>query len=258
MNSYPKTVLAIHAHPDDTEAYNSGLLKLLKDKGYKIFIATMTAGGLGSANLSQCKAIITRKKEAFKAAEALDAEYYCFDQEDGFVFDNEKIRMDVAEFIRAVNPGIIFTHLPFDYHSDHRTTANIVEVAAMVSTLPNLPTKEPPLEITPLLYHTAPIQLTDQLGDKIADPHFYADITTAMNKKMEMLSCHESQIELMKMMHKMDNFFEKMKEYNVDLGKKCGAEFAEAYWQHLGGGFQKDPLVQEELKDFIILPEGRE
>ena len=38
---FNKVVLAFHAHPDDTEAFASGTLKLLKDKGYKIIIATM-------------------------------------------------------------------------------------------------------------------------------------------------------------------------------------------------------------------------
>ena len=41
---FNKVVLSINAHPDDAEAWNAGALKLLKDKGYKIVIATMTAG----------------------------------------------------------------------------------------------------------------------------------------------------------------------------------------------------------------------
>ena len=39
---FNKVVLSINAHPDDAEAWNAGALKLLKDKGYKIIIATMT------------------------------------------------------------------------------------------------------------------------------------------------------------------------------------------------------------------------
>lgn len=258
MNTFPKTVLSIHAHPNDTEVLNSGLLKLLKDRGYKIFIATLTAGGLGSINTTQCKTIITRKKEANKAAESLDAEYYCFDLEDGFIFDNEKIRIDVSEFIRAVNPGIVFTHIPHDFHIDHRTTANIVEIASIMATLPNLTKKEPPLETIPLLYHTAPIELQTPLGEPISPPHFFADITTSMSKKMQMLSLHESQIEVMKHRHDMDNFFNKMQEYNAKLGKLCGVEFAEAYWQHIGCGFPRIPLIQNELNEFIIEKRARE
>jgi hypothetical protein len=29
-------------------------------------------------------------------------------------------------------------------------------------------------------------------------------------------------------------------------------DYAEVYWQHLGGGFQMEPLVQKELHSFLI------
>ena len=44
---FNKVALSINAHPDDAESWNAGALKLLKDKGYKIIIATMTWGDLG-------------------------------------------------------------------------------------------------------------------------------------------------------------------------------------------------------------------
>jgi hypothetical protein len=31
-----------------------------------------------------------------------------------------------------------------------------------------------------------------------------------------------------------------------------GVEYAEVYWQHIGGGFQKDKQVQTELSEFLI------
>lgn len=257
MFDFPKRILAIHAHPDDTESFCSGTLALLKQKGYEISIATMTAGGMGGINSTECQTIITRKKEAAAAAEVLGADYYCFDQRDGFVFDSEALRHQVAELIRDIAPGIIMTHLPTDYHSDHRVTASVTEIAAMLSTLPNLITKADPLEITPLLYHTTPLSLTNPVGGiPYPTPTFYVDITSAIDTKMNMLSKHETQIDLMRVMHKMDNFFEEMKKNNVELAQKAGgkAEYAEAFWQHLGGGFQKDDLLQRELKDLIIYP----
>ncbi len=253
MKKYPKTILSIHAHPNDCESFNSGALKLLKDKGYEIYIASLTGGGLGSYKLSQCKAILTRKQEAANAAEVLDARYYCFDQEDCFLFDNEKIRIDVASLIRAINPGIVFTHLPHDYHADHRVTSKIVEMACLISTLPNFQTKEPPLEVAPLLYYTSPRKTIDILGTPLVEPHFYINIESALNKKMEMFAKQESQIELYKEVYPEVNFFDKMKEINTSMGEKCGIKYAEAYWQHHGRNFNTDPLVQSELEEFTIL-----
>jgi hypothetical protein len=70
--------------------------------------------------------------------------------------------------------------------------------------------------------------------------------------KKEMLGYHISQIDLMKHMHKIDDFFGFVLEGNRNFGRMAGVEYAEVYWQHLGGGFQKDPLVQSVLAEYII------
>lgn len=250
---FNKVALSFAAHPDDAEAFCAGTLKLLKDKGYEIVIATMTAGGMGGINSTQKDTMEARKEEARKAASVLDAEYYCMCGYDGFLFDTEELRLAAISLMRKVQAGIVITHLPMDYHSDHRTTCNIVESAAMISSLPNVPVDEKPLEVTPLLYHSAPLTLSDPIGTEIVPPHFFVDISSVMDTKMEMLAYHQSQIELMRVMHKMDNFFDVMKQANVDYGKMAGLDYAEVFWQHLGGGFQREPQIQDDLKEFVVV-----
>lgn len=249
---FNKVVLSVHAHPDDAEAWNAGTLKLLKDKGYKIVIATLTGGDLGGCNTGMEETAKLRFEEARKAASVLDAEYFSLGGTDGFLFDDKAMRLKTVSLIRKVKAGIIFTHLPTDYHSDHRTTANIVETAAMISSLDPVPVDEKPVSITPLLYHTSPLSLSDPLGTKITPPHFFIDVTSVIETKKKMLEFHISQIELMRHMHKMDDFFGFVVEGNRNYGKMIGVEYAEVYWQHLGGGFQKEPLVQKELQSFLI------
>ena len=249
---FNKVVLSIHAHPDDAEAWNAGVLKLLKDKGYKIVIATLTGGDLGGCKMSMEETARVRGEEAKKAAAVLDADYYTLGGIDGFLFDTKELRLKVISLIRKIGAGVIFTHLPSDYHSDHRTTANIVETAAMVSSLDTVPVKEKPVDITPLLYHTSPLTLSDPLGSQIVPPHFYVDVTSVIDTKKKMLGFHISQIDLMKHMHKMDDFFGFVAEGNKNYGKMVGVEYAEVYWQHLGGGFQKDPQIQNDLKEFLV------
>ena len=249
---FNKTVLSIHAHPDDAEAWNAGVLKLLKDKGYKIVIATLTGGDLGGCNMTMEETARVRFEEAKKAALVLDAEYYSLGGIDGFLFDTKELRLKTISLIRKVNAGIIFTHLPYDYHSDHRTTANIVEAAAMVSSLDTVPVSEKPVQVTPLLYHTSPLTLSDPLGSQIIPPHFYVNVTSVMETKKQMLEKHISQIDLMKHMHKMDDFFGFVVEGNRNYGKMAGVEYAEVYWQHLGGGFQKEQQVQQDLSAYLI------
>lgn len=249
---FNKVALSFHAHPDDAEAWNAGVLKLLKDKGYKIVIATMTGGDMGGCNMSMEETAQVRYEEARKAAAVLDAEYYTLGGTDGFLFDTKEMRLKVISIMRKVKAGVVFTHLPTDYHSDHRTAANIVETAAMISSLDPVPVKEKPLEITPLLYHTSPLTLSDPLGSLIVPPHFYVDVTSVIETKKKMLEYHISQIDLMKHMHKMDDFFGFVLEGNRNYGKLAGVQYAEVYWQHLGGGFQKESQVQNDLAEFLV------
>jgi LmbE family N-acetylglucosaminyl deacetylase len=51
-HKFNKVALSFNAHPDDAEVWNAGALKLLKDKGYKIVIATMTGGNLGGCKMT--------------------------------------------------------------------------------------------------------------------------------------------------------------------------------------------------------------
>lgn len=252
MKEFNKIALSFHAHPDDAEAWNAGTLKLLKDKGYKIVIATMTGGDLGGCNMNMEETAKVRFEEAKKAAAVLDAEYYSLGGTDGFLFDTKEMRLKAVSLIRKVRAGIIFTHLPTDYHSDHRTTANIVETAAMISSLDPVPVSEKPLETTPLLYHTSPMTLSDPIGSKITPPHFFIDVTSVIATKKKMLEHHISQIDLMKHMHKIDDFFGYVLEGNRNYGKMASADYAEVYWQHLGGGFQKEQQLQRDLSEFLI------
>jgi LmbE family N-acetylglucosaminyl deacetylase len=249
---FNKVALSINAHPDDAEAWNAGALKLLKDKGYKIVIATMTSGDMGGCNMTMEETARIRVEEARKAASVLDAEYYMLGGTDGFLFDTREIRLKTISLMRKVKAGIVFTHLNNDYHSDHRTTSNIVEAAAMIASLGTVPVDEEPLEITPLLYHSSPLTLSDPLGTSIVPPHFYVDVTSVIETKKKMLECHVSQIDLMKHMHKINDFFGYVLEGNRNYGKMAGVEYAEVYWQHLGGGFQKEPQVQNDLSEFLI------
>ncbi len=252
MKEFNKTVLTIQAHPDDTEIFCSGTLSLLRERGFKIVIATMTNGGMGGVAEDEKRTAATRKKEASRAAEILDAEYYCLDERDGYLFDNSEIRIKVTSLIRRVNAGIIITHLPFDYHPDHRATSTIVEAAAIVSTLPNIPSKEKPTDLTPLLYYSAPFGFRNNMGGKIPDPDFFIDVTTKFNIKKEMLGCHESQKAVMELMFNITDFFGDMRETDLKTGKMAGVKYAEAYWQNKGAGFYPEPLIQEKLKGFSL------
>lgn len=245
-----ETILAFHAHPDDTEVFCSGTLALLAKAGYRVVIATATGGGMGGMGEGEQRTVERRLEEAKEAAEVIGAEYACLGGRDGFLFDSEGMRIAALEVIRRYSPKLVLTHLPFDYHSDHRVTSNIVEVACMLSTLSNAPAHTAPIEKTPLLYHTAPLRMRDNVGRPVDEPDFYVDVTEVMETKMKMLGCHETQQVLMRRMHGMDDFFGEMREFTRQRGIEAGCAFAEAFWQHAGGGFETVPLLQNFLRQY--------
>jgi LmbE family N-acetylglucosaminyl deacetylase len=81
----PRTILVIQAHPDDAEIFCAGTLALLREKGHRIVITTITSGGMGGIGMDVEATAATRKAEAAEAAGLIESEYHCLDQRDGFL-----------------------------------------------------------------------------------------------------------------------------------------------------------------------------
>lgn len=251
--SNSKNILVIQAHPDDAEIFCSGTLALLREKGHRVVIATMTSGGMGSVDMDEETTAKTRKGEGAAAAAIIGAGYACMDQRDGYLFDSPEMRIETTELIRRERADVVLTHLPNDYHPDHRATSSIVESATLLSTLKNVPSKIAPLDKTPILYHTTPFNLTDHMGNPYK-PHFYINIGSVIETKKKMIGAHHSQIALMNHMFGKESFVEDMlDDHDRKLGPQMGVEYAEALFQHLGGGFPQEPFLQQTLREYVRL-----
>lgn len=248
-----KTIIAIQAHPDDAEIFCAGTLALLAEKGHRIVIVTMTSGGMGGVGMDEETTAMTRKGEAAAAANVIDAAYISMDQRDGYLFDSPELRIETTELLRRERADVVLTHLPNDYHPDHRATSSIAESATLLTTLQNVPSNLEPLPVTPILYHTTPLNLTDHLGNAY-HPNFYVDISSVIETKRKMIAAHHSQIELMRHMFGKQNFVEDMlNDHDRRLGPKMNSEYAEAFVQHMGGGFPHTPFIQQTLRENVRL-----
>src|SRR5207249_3670966 len=112
-------VLALFAHPDDTEFLCAGTLALLADQGAGIWIAAMTAGDCGSTSLSPAKISKVRRREAQRAARIIGARYSTLGERDLSILYDRPTVSKVMELLRSVNPMLVFTHSPVDYMVDH-------------------------------------------------------------------------------------------------------------------------------------------
>lgn len=249
-----KTILALCAHPDDAEIRCAGTLFLLKAAGWNVHICTVSTGDCGSAELTPNEIAIIRRQEAKNAAAFLGAEYHCLGGQDLRIFDDDYFRSKTVELIRIVRPDVVITHFPIDYMPDHTVTSELARMATFTASIRNYVTGPasavPPVSSIPALYYFRPLGEVDWLGNEI-EPHFLVDISSVMDKKAEMLACHASQRDWLRIQHGMDQYIEEMKRADAAAGSKAGVKYAEGFCMHKGHGYPLKPVIEEALSGFV-------
>ena len=250
----PLRVLALFAHPDDTEFLCAGTLSLLADRGAVIHIATMTAGDCGSTILPPHKISRLRVKEARHAASVLGAQYTCLKEKDLLVFYDRPRLSKVMELVRRLDPSLVFTHSPSDYMLDHETTSRLCQTACFGGMAPNFRTgaRNPakPLRAIPHLYYTQPTGSTDILGKEIV-PSFFVNIEETLGRKEQMLACHESQQAWLKSQQGISGPADSMRKMAAWTGALVAFRWAEGFRQHVGQGFPQNDLLSAWLGELV-------
>ncbi len=246
-----KTVLAIVSHPDDAEFLCAGTLALLHRKGWEIRIATMTAGDCGSIKLGKDEISEIRKKEAANSAKILSGGYECLGSEDLFILYDRPTITRVVAHVRKVRPHMVITMSPSCYMIDHEITSQLAQSACFAGGFVNLETPGiPPIDYIPHLYYADPLEGKDKFGSAIV-PSILVDITSVMEIKTEMLSCHISQREWLREHHGMDEYILSMKRLSEERGERMGVKYAEGFRQHLGHAYPQNNLIAEELPQYV-------
>ncbi|MBY0458244.1 MAG: PIG-L family deacetylase [Gemmataceae bacterium] len=245
-----QVALAVLAHPDDAEFLCAGtLVRLRKERGWRIHVATMTPGDCGSAEHTPDDIARIRRGEGKSGAEAIGATYHCLEERDLRVIYNESALEKVVRLINAVGASVVLTHSPDDYHLDHEQTSKIVRAATFAAPIPNFLHGRhihPPIEHIPHLFYCDPLEGTNAFGQEIT-PAFRIDITSVIEDKARMLACHESQRAWLRKHHGVDNLVDSMKEWGAQQGGPAGVGFAEGFRQHLGHSYPKNNLLAELL-----------
>ncbi len=238
-------ILSFHAHPDDTETLAAGTLALLAANGHRITIATMTAGDCGSIDTDAVETARIRRAEAAAAAAMIGADYLCAGVGDLSVFNDDATRRRTVELIRAVQPDIVITGSPADYHPDHEATSILVRDACFAAPIVNYTTgSSPVLRHIPHLYFMDPIEGRDRDGNKVA-PHFAVDITAQFAVKRAMLESHASQHRWVDKQHGISDFTQAMERVAAKRGKPFGVAYAEGFRQYTGTPYPRSARMQE-------------
>ncbi len=244
-----KTVLAVGCHPDDVEIMCAGVLALLKQKGWKIEIATMTPGDCGSATLSREEISVIRKNEAAASAKLLDGNYHCMENDDIFVMYDRATLLKAINLIREVKPDLVITQSPQDYMVDHEVTSKVIKTACFSAGISNIKTDAEPFMMIPHLYYMDSLEGTDAFGESI-NPTTIVDISSTIEIKEKMLVTHDSQRSWLMSHNGIDEYIIAMKTFSAKRGKEIDVDYGEGFRQHLGHAYPKNNILVEELTEY--------
>lgn len=242
-----KRALALMAHPDDAEFTCCGTMALLHQRGWEIHLATMTPGDCGSEQLGPEAISRIRRVEAANSAAVLGGSYYCLECRDGFIAYDRETNIKAVELVRKVRPAVVFALGPNDYLIDHEVSSAVVRNAAFFAGVPNWKTEPfPPFRPVPHVYYADPVEAKDIFGRPVEAP-IVVDISSVIETKSKMLSCHASQREWLLKQHGMDEYVHAMLERAEHRGRPIGVKYGEGFRQHLGHGYPQDNLLAAEL-----------
>jgi len=252
-----KTALAIGCHPDDIEFMMAGTLFLLKEQDVSLHYMNVANGNCGTLEYNRQEIEEIRKKEAQTASAYLGASWYESITNDlEVVYDLDLVRK-VAAVIRQVAPDIILIPALHDYMEDHMNTARIAVTAAFTNSMPNfytIPQKDT-IQKEVALYHALPYGLHDGLSHKI-NAQLYVDISTVIDSKEKMLSCHTSQRNWLDDSQKLDSYVQTMRDMSHQVGIDSGKyNFAEGWIRHnpLGYSSPKFTPLEELLQNYVTV-----
>ncbi len=244
------SVVAIMAHPDDIEIHLGGILCLLKDRGWELHFVTVCQGDVGSATLSPSEIAAVRRSEAQRAAEIAGATYDCLGVGDLRLTFDPGVKGGLVGCLRRYQAGAVLTHAAKDYMADHELTAALAREACFAAPAPNWPNPDreswPPLPRLPELYHADPTAQIDGEGKFVPMP-IVIDISSVIDRKAELLRCHESQREWLRRQHGEDDYLESMRRWARLRGHQIGVAYGEGLRQHFGHPFPPTSTLVDAL-----------
>jgi N-acetylglucosamine malate deacetylase 1 len=256
-----KTILAIHAHPDDVEILAGGTLAQLSAAGHRVMIVSLTPGDCGSRDRLPEEIAAIRRQEAAAAARHIGATYQCAEFRDLAIFNDDASRRRVTGILRAVHPDVVITASPIDYMCDHEATSALVRDACFGAAAPNYatfdatgaPSQAAALSAIPHLYFMDPLGGVDH-EDRPVMADFYVDIGRQFETKRSMLAEHASQREWLRAQHGIDDYLLSMERWTREAGGRAGVIFAEGFRHYKGHPYPSTPLLEDLLGQTIQPP----
>ena len=226
-----KNIMVVGCHPDDIEMGMGGTVLLLLDKGYSVTLVDLTNGEPtphGTVEKRMAEAECARQK--FGGPKRIT-----MDMPNRFLEDSIENRKKLAAVIRQVRPSIIFCQWWVDYHPDHKVAHSLVEAARFYAKLVKSDIPGEPFYPSRIFYYFASHARVQM------DISFIMDITPYFDKKIDVISCYESQLANRPISHIVDTIGS-MNKYFGGLGRCL---YGEPF-------HSREPLMLSDIKDLGI------
>jgi bacillithiol biosynthesis deacetylase BshB1 len=219
-------VLAIAAHPDDTELSCSGTLLKHISLGYNCGVLDLTSGELGTRGSAEL-----RLEEAANAAKILGLQVRDnLKMADGFFKNDQQHQLEIIKKIRQYQPDVVLCNAITDRHPDHGRAAQLASEACFYSGLRRVQTQLNGQEQQPW----RPKAVYHYIQDKQLKPDLVVDVTEFVEKKMEAIQAFKSQFynpdsKEPESPISVRNFLEVVKAKMSVFGRDAGFEYAEGF-----------------------------
>jgi bacillithiol biosynthesis deacetylase BshB1 len=226
-------VLALSAHPDDTELCCGGTLATLVNQEKKVGVVDFTRGEMGTRGTPE-----KRLKEASKAAEIIGLEV-----RENLGFPDSKLestrdyQLEIIQKIREYRPHVCLVGAPTDRHPDHGNATRLALDAIYFSGLIKIETLDSnrvPQE------RWRPSHVLHYMQDRPFEPDIVFDITNTFETKKEALLAFESQFNVQDPGDEPESyissteFFEGIEARARHYGHLIGAKYGEPFKYHNG------------------------
>jgi LmbE family N-acetylglucosaminyl deacetylase len=192
-------ILIVTAHPDDVDFGSAGSVAVFTEAGIDVSYCVVTDGDAGGSEsgLTRVEMAALRREEQTAAAAVVGVhDLHWLAHPDGRVEPTLALRRDISRVIRVVRPQRVIAQWPeinldriYATHPDHRATGE----ATLDAVYPDARNRwaHPELEAEGLEPHTV-----DEVWMSAGAPNatHFVDITDTVDRKIEALRCHKSQL----------------------------------------------------------------
>lgn len=235
-------VLALAAHPDDTELSCSGTLAALVKQGLKVGVVDLTRGEMGTRGTPEQRLI-----EANTAADIIGLQVRDnLGLPDCGLDNTEHHRKSIIEAVRMYRPDICFINSPDDRHPDHGKAAILCIDALFYAGLQKIetfyPTGEPQEP-------WRPFHILHYMQDRPFVPDIVFDISDTIDIKEKAILAFGSQFNITNPGDEPETyisstaFFDNLRARSRDFGHQIGVQYGEPF-KYYGGPIPFRSLAQ--------------